>query len=594
MWPIWKQAVATLIFVFIVVFLIEVYSVKRFNEYNLTVQKEILLSQAALSADILTPLIFEVEPKELKAKIGEISLKSGARISVLPIEDGTFVIPLASSGANADQTIHKDLRDALDKGFGFTVREDKELRSITLYAAVPAMDKGGSIKALVRLHRTIEPQTSVNLLFSNSTIAGIVIILTLCVLPIPLFHSWAYRQKLKAANSILEELSRGNFSPQIPLRGKDLESAKLATGIEGIAQKLNELINQARTEKLHLESVIGAMTEGVMAVSPDGKVALINDSFKKMFDISGSVEGKAYWESIRNNEVLQILDNVLEKKITEKREMQLFFPTEKTYQISAIPLPPPGTGALLILFDITEFKRLEKIKADFVANVSHELRTPLTVIKGYIETLEEEFTEDQEKAKRFLQIANKNTDRLINIVNDLLLLSEIEKKPELSEFDLSETFETTELKSVIRSSVESLKAKIESKGITLRIEPEDEPILCRGDIFLLEQLFINLIDNAVKYTPDRGRVKVAISKSNFHASVVVEDTGIGIAKEHLPRLFERFYRVDKAHSRKVGGTGLGLSIVKHIVKLHGGSVEVESEIGKGTKFTVTLPVGKTT
>jgi two-component system phosphate regulon sensor histidine kinase PhoR len=246
-------------------------------------------------------------------------------------------------------------------------------------------------------------------------------------------------------------------------------------------------------------------------------------------------------------------------------------------------------GTMLIMFDITEFKRLEKIKADFVANVSHELRTPLTAVKGYIETIKDGAYESDEQLERFLDIVSKHTERLINIVNDLLVLSEVEKKSVPWGEETQKTLEDTDLKKVLVSALDALKPRIDAKNINFTMEITESQTTTRGDGFLLEQMFINLIDNAVKYTPEGGAVKVTLSKADSAFRVDVEDSGIGIPKEHIPRIFERFYRVDKTRSRKEGGTGLGLSIVKHIAIMHGGKVEVESTEGKGSKFTVTLP-----
>ncbi|RLE05479.1 MAG: PAS domain-containing sensor histidine kinase, partial [Candidatus Aminicenantes bacterium] len=239
----------------------------------------------------------------------------------------------------------------------------------------------------------------------------------------------------------------------------------------------------------------------------------------------------------------------------------------------------PSKEELIIVFhDITEFKRLEKIKRDFVVNVSHELRTPLTAIKGYVETLEEEV---EGEAKRYLEIIKKHTERLINIVQDLLLLSELEEK------GLSEAREDVDLKDMVEDVFKIFKQKAEEKNLKLSLVSENKPVV-RGDPFKLEQMFINLIDNAIKYT-EKGEVLVSLKRADKGVVVEVKDTGVGIPAEHLDRIFERFYVVDKSHSRKLGGTGLGLSIVKHIVLLHNGKIDVESKLGKGAKFTIVLP-----
>jgi two-component system phosphate regulon sensor histidine kinase PhoR len=221
--------------------------------------------------------------------------------------------------------------------------------------------------------------------------------------------------------------------------------------------------------------------------------------------------------------------------------------------------------------------------------VSHELRTPLTAIKGYVETLEVGAYENHDERSHFLNIIGRHTDRLINIVSDLLLLSDIERKSTPFGEESKATFEEIDFQEIVYSSLEALKSKVEEKGLRVSVDIKENLPKFGGDGFLLGQMFINLIDNAVKYTPEGGTIGVEITYPDSHFRIEVIDTGIGIPKEHLARIFERFYRVDKTRSRKIGGTGLGLSIVKHIVIMHGGEIEVESEVGKGSRFVITLP-----
>ncbi len=221
--------------------------------------------------------------------------------------------------------------------------------------------------------------------------------------------------------------------------------------------------------------------------------------------------------------------------------------------------------------------------------MSHELRTPLTAIKGYVETLEEGAYENPEERGHFLNIVRRHTDRLMNIVSDLLLLSEIERKSAPWGEEPKAAFEEIDFKEIVYSSFEALKSKVEEKGLQVSLNIKENLPKCRGDRFLLEQMFINLIDNAVKYTPEGGIIGVQVAQLDSRFGIEVFDTGIGIPKEHQSRIFERFYRVEKTRSRKLGGTGLGLSIVKHVVIMHGGEIKVDSEVGKGSRFIITLP-----
>ncbi|HDN97657.1 MAG TPA: PAS domain-containing sensor histidine kinase, partial [bacterium] len=315
------------------------------------------------------------------------------------------------------------------------------------------------------------------------------------------------------------------------------------------------------------------LEEGLLVLDKKGKIILFNDSFKKIVQVNP--EGKFWWEVLRNPAIGQLIEKAKEEKRISSQELEL---NEKVFLCSFVFIPSKEE-LIIVLHDITEFKKLEKIKKDFVVNVSHELRTPLTAIKGYVETLEDEI---KGSSKHYLDIIKKHTERLINIVSDLLLLSELEEK------GLTQIKENVDLKEIADNVCKIFEQRAKEKGLELKLVCERDSIVIKGDPFKLEQMFINLIDNAVKYT-EKGEVNVLLKQNDKEVIVKVKDTGIGIPKEHLDRIFERFYVVDKSRSKKLGGTGLGLSIVKHIVLLHNGKIDVKSTPGKGTEFTITFP-----
>ena len=354
-----------------------------------------------------------------------------------------------------------------------------------------------------------------------------------------------------------------------------------------MTQKLNEVFEQLSHEKNQLEAVLSAMSEGVMVVSEKGNIIIINDALIQMFNLMDDPSQKPYWEVLRNKEVVKLIDGVLKSWKPDNKEVFSLYPEERYYLANVVPLDSPEKEIIVVMFNITEFKKLEHIKADFIANVSHELRTPLTAIKGYTETLEEDAFEDPQEQKHFLKIIKRHADRLINIVSDLLVLSEVEGRDVLSEDNVD--FEDVNVDEVIRSSLEALKSKAMEKGLKVSFKQSPRDKIITASRFLLEQMFINLIDNAVKYTPDDGEIGIEIIDQVKDLEIEIYDTGIGIPKDSLPRIFERFYRVDKTRSRKMGGTGLGLSIVKHIVIVHGGKIDVKSEEGKGSRFSIILP-----
>lgn len=401
-----------------------------------------------------------------------------------------------------------------------------------------------------------------------------------------LLLSREFKKTINRIIEISEQIAGGNFN--IDIQTKKGDHGRLFQSIKGMSERLNELFKGLYREKTQLQAVLTAMNEGVVVISAEGRVVLVNNALKDMLNIKGDCTGKAYWEVLREVKLVELIENVMQNRRPEKEEITFLYPKERNYMVNALPLNLPAGGIILVLFDITEFKRLEQIKADLVANVSHELRTPLTAIKGYIETLENENTSREER-NHFLSIVKRNTERLINIVSDLLVLSEIENRNSLFRDDPKQDFEDIDVGEIVFSSLEAVKNNALDKRLNTVLDIEESLPPLKGNRFLLEQMIINLMDNAVKYTPEGGTIGIRCFKSNSELVLEVFDTGIGIPKEHIPRIFERFYRVDRTRSRKLGGTGLGLSIVKHIVILHGGKIEVQSEEGKGSRFIVTIP-----
>lgn len=389
-------------------------------------------------------------------------------------------------------------------------------------------------------------------------------------------------------------ISKGNFQKNVFDSTLDYLNPHISSTFQELSNNLNDVFSSLEREKNELEAILDAMSEGVIVVSRNGVITLINNSAEKMFQLDESHLNKPYWEMIRNKQLHELISESLENKKEIKKEINVIYPEEKFYFANTISLEKPSEEIIAVIFDITEFKKLEKIKADFIANVSHELRTPLTSIKGYSETIEDGEYENDDERNQFQKIITRNTNRLISIVSDLLILSELEGKDTMFAESSKEDFENINVNEIIRQTLASLKRKINEKQIDESIELEDSLPRIKGIKFFLEQMFTNLIDNAVKYTECRGKVSVSSSLKGDNIVIKIADTGIGIPKDHQDRIFERFYRVDKNRSREIGGTGLGLSIVKHIVLVHGGNINLVSEEEKGSEFTIELPVGKQT
>jgi len=364
----------------------------------------------------------------------------------------------------------------------------------------------------------------------------------------------------------------------------DDELGALARSLRRTAPRIRALVENLKLEGARREAILASMLEGVLAVDKDLRVTFCNDSFARTVSARVPVSsGTRLPQLVRDPGLLEIMSTVLATGERVERRLTLAAAAGHSFEVLAGPLAGPSTtpGALAILHDVTEIERLERIRKDFVANVSHELRTPLAAIHGYAETLLAGALEDQENKRKFVEVILTQAGRLTNIASDLLTLSELERgktpPPQLVS---------------IRAALESALRTVEANAVARNVR------LTRGTIadvrimtheLRLEQVFVNLLDNAVKFNRPHGEVRVEVQSSDKSACITIADTGIGIPSEDLPRIFERFYRVDKARSREMGGTGLGLSIVKHGVEQMGGSVTVDSRLGEGTKFTVTIP-----
>lgn len=366
------------------------------------------------------------------------------------------------------------------------------------------------------------------------------------------------------------------------------ECAALAGVMNQMAGLLEARINKLTEQRNELEAVLYGMSEAVLAFDKDERIIRINQAAEKLFDKDASkIKGSTLQEVIRNSQLQRFVRHtLLQNKVTEG-QIVFIGDKEKFLQAHGSPLldsKGDKIGVLIVLNDVTRMKKLEVIRRDFVANVSHELKTPITSIKGFLETLKEGAISDQENAVRFLDIAIKHTDRLIAIIEDLLSLSRVEQDDEKGIISL----EPVKLADIFGSVDRAFNQKAAISGMTTKYEA-DESLTALGNATLLEQAVGNLVDNAIKYSPANGAVLVKAIQRGNQVVITVADHGAGIAKEHLGRIFERFYRVDKSRSRKEGGTGLGLSIVKHIVTAHNGTVSVTSSPGAGSVFTVIIP-----
>lgn len=516
------------------------------------------------------PMVERGGAEELNALVRKVESDIQVRVTVI---DGSGRVLADSEHRPVTMENHLDrpeVRAALSGAEGSAIRYSTTLGHDLLYVALPMKSASGT--AVIRVSVPVENIDPLLRKVEKHTfeIAAIIICSSLLV---ALFFSHVISTPVRELYRASKRIAGGDFSVRVKLQGAD-EIRELAGSFNDMAEKLEKSFFELSKGKEELEGIISSMAEELLVVDEDGRIVLANRSARTLTG-AGDPTGRHYWELIRSPGLNALVDRAQEGPVSDEIGLGGL-----TYLCSVTPLRV-RRARVVLLHDITGMKRLERIKKDLVVNVSHELRTPLTAIKGFTETLLEGGAEE---SREYLEIIKRHTDRLMNLIGDLLDLSELEdREPRLS-------FENVDLASLLKTVLATFGPRVREKGLEAHLEDSSPGLVVRGDPFRLEQLFSNLVDNAVKYT-EQGGITVSLGQSGGSAAVRVEDTGIGIPREHLERIFERFYVVDKSRSRRLGGTGLGLSIVKHIAGLHKGAVTVSSTPCGGTAFTVTLPLG---
>lgn len=366
------------------------------------------------------------------------------------------------------------------------------------------------------------------------------------------------------------------------------EMRELSGALRELGERSNTRLSRIKEENARLEAVLAGMAEGVMVTGVSGRILMTNPSFRSMFGADDWCIGKRPIEIIRSHELQEAVDTAFKSDDPDRMTgvLEIVLPnTGQTLQIQLAPVRVDHNvlGMVAVFHDITALRRLERVRRDFVANVSHELRTPLTSIKGYTETLLDGALDDPKAVERFVQSIHKHAIRLQALVEDLLNLSRLESR------GAALKRRPCDLGPLVQRALESLEHLFAGKRQRLETDIQPAPPVM-ANTELMEQVLVNLVDNAVKYTPEGGTIRVRLYDQGSNLHLEVEDTGVGIPSDALHRIFERFYRVDRARSRQMSGTGLGLSIVKHVVEIHGGRVWAESEVGRGSTFHVVLPV----
>jgi two-component system phosphate regulon sensor histidine kinase PhoR len=523
-------------------------------------------------------------PDRLDPVVDAAAREVGARVTIVAADGKVLADSVASGAELARMENHAnrpEVRPALAGEVSRSERRSATVGADLLYVAVPVR-RGAEVVGVARLSRGVEAIEEQSAgLWRAGALALLLALLATGILSLLLSASLG--RSLREIMETARQYARGNLSARIAVR-RDDELGELARIINLSADQLQGRMAEIARDRGRTNAILSAMDDGVLAVDHRGTVVLANPSLAKALDLR-EAPGRHYLEVIRQREVGTLIEEVLRTGERHDAEVELLH-VRRVFTIAGVPFPgeegtPPG--AVLTFNDATERQRVESIRRDFVANASHELRTPLTSIRGFVEALEDGAVDEPATAQRFLGKIRTHADRMAGLVEDLLELSRLEAGERVPELEETLPVEVAE------EVVASFAGPATRKDIRLRFGDRGAPMV-RTDPERLRRILENLVDNAVKYTPEGGEIEVTASPGpEGGARIEVFDNGPGIAAEHLPRIFERFYRVDKARSRELGGTGLGLSIVRHLAESVGASVTVESEAGRGARFCVTLP-----
>ncbi|MBI4529220.1 MAG: PAS-domain containing protein [Deltaproteobacteria bacterium] len=592
----WKSNLFVRFFLFYLVgavvisILLHFYSETRIRNFYLTSVSNELLEKSKLLARLLPS---RVEGETLDRICRDLARNSGSRITVIALDGRVLGDSDQPSSSMENHGIRPEVVEALSDGVGSSVRYSETVRYEMLYQAFLQRDQ--DISRIIRVSVPLDTIERTVASIRRVILIGLLLVSALGLL-MAFFFSRHLRLRVRRMADFSQQVSRGCF-PKGPIQvTREDELGILEKNLSHMSDDLQERMKAIVEEKEKVESILRCMTEGVLVVDTQGRLILLNQNARRMFSLPAEAEfgGASFLEVSRHPEMKTLMREVLGCDCAKEcfaKEVAL--EGNKWFRVSAVSLQGGDErrlGYILVFHDVTELKRLETMRADFVANVSHEIRTPLAAIKGYAETLLRNPPKEPETARHFLKVIDRHSERLGRLIDDLLAIADFEAgKIELAKEHIQPGY-------LVERVLEIFQDQARNKNITLSSTVDGDLPSIVGDSDRLQQLLINLIDNALKYTPSGGRIEIIarLVSSNNHRPAMVEisvaDTGCGISEKDLPRLTERFYRVDKARSRELGGTGLGLAIVKHIVQAHEGLLKIESQLRKGTTIRVSLPV----
>lgn len=566
---------------------IGIFSINLLQEYTSNSQEEDLIKQTKTIANLLHTITENTSDLEtIASNLAALEMQSEERLTVIDLSGTVIYDSATNKEALENHSDREEFQTVLTGGeVGISVRESESTNETLYYVAVPLMGEQDNLLGVLRLSRPVAEINQISEQIKNSLLIFSVLALILTTF-ITLIITKRITKPINDIMAVAKSLSDKRY--EVRYTGNAYgEVADLGGTINELATSLEEQTQEIVQNDKRLYELINHLVIGVMLIDDHRTIKMVNPAMSTILgeDITKLV-GNSYVEATKSYGLSHMIEIAYQKNEKQNDEIYFYYPKDKIVDANIIPIDgkePGEKNLIVLLYDITEIRRLEKVRTDFVTNASHELKTPITALKGFSETLLDGAMEDKEVLKQFLEIILAESSRLDFLVNDILELSKLEQKQvpmNIQEVNVTET---------VLSTFQLVKQKADDKKMKLNIIEEDN-VSINGDSSRLKQILANLINNAVVYTQENGEVEVTIKKENEYAVIMVSDNGIGIPEDEQDRIFERFYRVDKARSRNSGGTGLGLSIVKYLVGNLNGFITVESKLGLGTTFIVKLPI----
>lgn len=548
-------------------------------------QRTQLTEQAKLMADFLNELPMLDNEQKTESFLANLSKDSKTRLTLISTTGQVLYDSSMDKEQIENHLDREEVQDVL-KGKPYSISERKSETTLELqfYVAVPVVSNTNEITAVLRLAQPEKELAKIGQQIPRVLFLFILLALGAASI-VAYFLAKKIAKPVQEVMFVTKELANKNYAVRFSGRGYG-ELAELGSTVNELAVSLEDQMQEIKQNDKQLHELINHLVIGVMLLDHQRSVQMVNPAMERILRTGAdALIGKPYVEVIKSYGLSHLIEKTYRKKTTQNDEIYFYYPEDTIVDANIVPLierEPNDLRLIVLLYDITEIRRLEKVRTDFVANASHELRTPVTALKGFTETLLDGAMKDPEVLQQFLDIMLKESRRLDSLVNDILELSRAEQKQVPLEV------ETVSLEQTVNSAVQLVRQKADQKKITINMVID--PLMLQTDPDRLKQVLANLLHNAVAYTQEKGEVVVRAYQEDQMATIQVKDNGIGIPEDEQDRIFERFYRVDKARSRYSGGTGLGLSIVRYLVENLNGTIFVESKLGLGTVFTVKLPI----